>query len=58
MKLIQEYYTIWKFIQLVLTVIFHIEEYRKLVKRKPHRARIYVSIRKQYLWTLVTISRI
>jgi len=58
MKLIQEYYTIWKVMQLVLIVIFHIEEYRKLVKWKPHRAWIYLSLRKQYLWAVVTISRI
>jgi len=52
MKLIQGYYTIWKFIQLVLTVISHIEEYKKLVKWKPLRAWIYVLIRSKIygLW--------
>jgi len=44
MKLFQDYYTIWKFIQLVLTVIFHIEKYKMLVILKPHTAWIYVSI--------------
>ena len=51
MKLIQEYYTIWKVIQLVLIFIFHIENYGKLVKWKPHKAWICVSIRRQYLLT-------
>jgi len=52
MKLIQEYYTIWKFIQFVLKVIFHIEENKNLVKWKPKRAWIYVSIRSKIygLW--------